>query len=61
MLSGSLRRSRVIIYFLVPLLGVVLGLLGTFGGLLLLPVPDLFPVVLGAFSKPLDFAILSKI
>ena len=44
-----------------PLLGVVLGLLGTFGGLLLLPVPDLFPVVLGAFSKPLDFAILSKI
>jgi hypothetical protein len=28
------------------------------GALLLLPPPDLFPVVLGAFFIPLDFAII---
>jgi len=28
-----------------------------FGGLFALPPPDVFPVVLGAFFSPLDFAI----
>jgi len=30
------------------------------GGLLPLPPPDLFPVVLGAFFNPLDFPIILK-
>jgi hypothetical protein len=31
------------------------------GGLFPLPPPDLFPVVLGAFFNPLDFAIITEL